>query len=397
MFQWIQKLVGQTPAPSQADDEGAPSTRLPKASGFSLSRLSPSSVLPSAPPAPAAQPEEPAQAFVPVVEEPAHPMAAFNVQTESLRWVYSVPRGGSMGPNGLTLGHVADLVERMSLDVSRAADWVPRVPSVLPGLLRTLRDENSSAHDLAALLEQDVSLLAEALKEANSALYQRSNPVIQTEDAVRLLGSQGLRMLIARVAFRPVLGADAGPLTQVGASRVWALGETCAQVSRALASARGLDPFEAFLSGLALHVGLLVSLRMTDRVAHLARPDPHGLGPRRVLLDDSASAANQNQTAQDLMHLVALLSHRVAARWEMPDNVVGTLTGLSDPLARGRWGKACELLEVAQEAARLWVLAEAGWLPAPLPDCWSHLPPDAQQWLELHSHTTSHADSSAED
>ena len=127
------------------------------------------------------------------------------------------------------------------------------------------------------------------------------------------------------------------------------------------------------------------------------RPAPHGLGPRRVLLDDSASAANQNQTAQDLMHLVALLSHRVAARWEMPDNVVGTLTGLSDPLARGRWGEACELLEVAQEAARLWVLAEAGWLPAPLPDCWSHLPPDAKQWLEHHAHTATHTDSSTED
>ena len=33
-------------------------------------------------------------------------------------------------------------------------------------------------------------------------------------------------MLIARVAFRPVLGADAGPLVQTGAARVWALGET---------------------------------------------------------------------------------------------------------------------------------------------------------------------------
>lgn len=385
MFQWIQKLVGHAPAPAPTEPDGAPTTRAPQASGFGPSRLHPPSVLPSPQPAPTAVPA-PAEGFVPVVEEPAHPMTAFNVQTEALHWVYSVPRGGRIGPNGLTLSHVADLVERMSLDASRAADWVPRVPAVLPGLLRTLRDENSSAHDLASLIEQDVSLLAEALKEANSALYQRSTPITQTEDAVRLLGSQGLRLLIARVAFRPVLGSDAGPLTQVGANRVWALGETCAQACRALAPERGVDPFEAFLSGLALHVGLLVSLRMTDRVAHLARPDPHGLGPRRVLVDEDApTPANQNQTAQDLMHLVALLSHRVAARWELPDNVVGTLTGLADPLARGRWQAACELLEVAQEAARLAVLADAGWLPAPLPECWGHLPPDAQLWLARHT------------
>lgn len=385
MFQWIQKLVG--PSSPSADDgaDGGPATRTPRASGFGLSRLA--TVI--APPQPPSLPAE-ADAFVPVVEEPAHPMGDFNVQTESLRWVYSLPRGAATGPNGLTLGHVTDLVERMSLDVSRAADWVPRVPSVLPGLLRTLRNENSSAHDLAALIEQDVTLLAEALREANSALYQRDTPITQTEDAVRLLGSQGLRLLIARVAFRPVLGSDAGPLTQMGAGRVWALGEACAQACRALATGRGVDPFEAFLSGLALHVGLLVSLRMTDRVAHLARPDPHGLGPRRVLVDESPTAADQNQTAQDLMHLVALLSHRVAARWELPDNVVGTLTGLVDPLARQRWDAACELLEAGQEVARLLVLAEAGWLPAPLPECWGHLPPDAQQWL--HAHHTSPSD-----
>ena len=40
------------------------------------------------------------------------------------------------------------------------------------------------------------------------------------------------------------------------------------------------------------------------------------------------------------------------------------------------------LLGVAQEAARLKVLDEVGLLPAPLPDCWHHLPEDAQQWLQ---------------
>jgi HD-like signal output (HDOD) protein len=321
-------------------------------------------------------------------------MAGFNAQTESLHWIYGLPRGGGPGPNGLTLGHLADLVERMSLDVSRAADWVPRVPAVLPSLLRSLRDDNHSAHDLAALLEQDVTLLAEALKAANSAQHAHDSPITDTADAVRLLGSHGLRLVIARVAFRPVLGADAGALTQAGAGRVWALADACAQASRDLAPARGVDPFEAFLSGLAAHVGLLVSLRMADRAAHLARPDPHGLGPRRVLLDDPTAAANQHQTAQDLMHLVALLSHRVAARWELPDNVVGTLTGLCDPLARARWSSACELLEVAQETARLLVLADADWLPAPRPDCWSHLPADAQDWLARQRSTPSHSSTS---
>lgn len=255
---------------------------------------------------------------------------------------------------------------------------------VLPGLLKSLRNEHSSAQDLAALIEQDVTLLAEALKEANSAIYQRGETITQTTDVVRLLGNQGLRMLVARVAFRPVLGSDAGPLVQAGASRVWAIGDACAQASRDLAPARGVDPFEAFLSGLALNIGQLVALRMADRVAHLARQDAHGLGPRKVPVGELSDTLNDNQAAQDVAHMVALLSHRVAARWELPDNVVGVLTAQIDPVARIEWPQAADLLAVAQEAARLKSLHEAGQLPATLAECSHHLPDDARQWL-LHA------------
>jgi hypothetical protein len=58
-------------------------------------------------------------------------------------------------------------------------------------------------------------------------------------------------------------------------------------------------------------------------------------------------------------------------------------------MARFQWPQAGELLGVAQEAARLKVLNEVGLLPAPLPDCWHHLPEDAQQWLqETHGQST---------
>lgn len=367
MFKWFQQLISPTA------DAAAPTTAPPE-------RAAPTEGAAVPEPAPVHARAAPADGQDPAI--PPHPLSQFNVQTESLHWVFSLPPGGPAGSAGtLGLAQVADLVERMSLDSGRAADWVPRVPTVLVGLLRSLRNEASSAQDLAKLLEQDVSLLAEALKEANSALHQRSEEVTRTEDAVRLLGNQGLRMLIAKVSFRPVLGPDAGPLTQAGAARVWALSDACSRACRDLAPGRGVDPFESFLSGMALQVGLLIALRMADRMAHLARPDAHGLGPRRVPLGEAETTANLHQSAQDLMHLVALLSHRVAARWELPEQVIGTLTGLTDPLARRRWATACALLTEAQEAARLQALDQAGWLPAPLADCTDHLPPDVREWL----------------
>lgn len=328
----------------------------------------------TAAPTPVAPPTPAPQEWAPSALAPSE----FNVQTTAMRWVFSV---GTVGGPPLSLGGLADAIERMSLDATRAADWVPRVPTVLPGLLKSLRDDHSSEQDLAEQIEQDVVLVAEALKEANSALHQRATVVTRTSEAVRLLGSHGLRLLIARAAFRPVLGEDAGPLIRSGAPKVWALGEACADCSKALAPARGVDPFEAFLAGLSLQVGQLVALRMADRVAHLARPDPHGLGPRSVPVGEVNTHASDNHAAQDMAHAMAILSHRVAARWELPDNVIGAITAQVDPMAQARWPAAGELLGVAQEAARLRALDLAGKLPAPLAECGAHLPDDALAWL----------------
>ena len=360
MFNWLQKWVGSAPTPSPS-----PSV----------------SSQPAAAPSPSAEAAAPPPSSVVTATDWAPGgagVADFNVQTAAMRWVFSL---GTVGGPQLSLGGLADAIERMSLDTTRAADWVPRVPSVLPGLLKSLRDEHSSAQDLAQQIEQDVVLVAEALKEANSALHQRTTTVTQTSEAVRLLGSHGLRLLIARVAFRPVLGDDAGPLIRAGAPKVWAMGEACADCSKTLAPGRGVDPFEAFLSGLSLQVGQLVALRMADRVAHLARPDPHGLGPRSMPVGEVNTHASDNHAAQDMAHAMSILSHRVAARWELPDNVVGAITAQADAVAQRRWPEAAELLGVAQEAARLRVLDQAGKLPAPLADCCLHLPDDAQAWL----------------
>ncbi len=379
MFNWIKKWL--TPAPVQAPLTTRPTAPPPGQTAWTVAP----EVTPSTAPSPAQSTLPPS----PEAPPPASTFTEFNAQTASLHWVFGLDEPSNT--HGLTLDTLADIVERMSLDTNRAADWVPRVPTVLPGLLKSLRDEHSSAHDLAQQIEQDVTLLSEALKEANSALHQRSTPVTQTEEAVRLLGSHGLRLLIARVAFRPVLGPDAGALTRLGASRVWQLGEACANASKALATARGVDPFEAFLAGLALNVGLLVSLRMADRVAHLSKPDTHGLGPRSVPVGEDSVLGDDNHAAQDVSNAATILSHRVAARWELPENVVGAITAQVDAMAQRRWHAAAELLGVAQETARLHLLYEAGLLPGSLADCSLHLPDDARQWL-LHPPPSVNAD-----
>ncbi|MDZ4162497.1 MAG: hypothetical protein U1D28_11530, partial [Burkholderiales bacterium] len=178
MFDWIRQLLGMSASAAQpvATHKAHPATSPATPPGTSPATPAASAV-PQAPAgtaaAPSALPAHPA----PAAPEPLLPndlanweALRFNAQASAMRWVFDAPvspsrRGpdGSATPGGPTLGQLADTIERTSLDTNRAADWVPRVPKVLPSLLHSLRDEHHSARDLAALIEQDVTLLAEAL------------------------------------------------------------------------------------------------------------------------------------------------------------------------------------------------------------------------------------------
>ena len=109
-----------------------------------------------------------------------------------------------------------------------AADLVPRVPAVIPQLLRSLRDDSMSGADLSRQLAQDVVLVAEVIREANSPYYRPAAPIKTIEGAVMLLGQNGMRMLLARVAFRPIISSQSGPFALQAAPLVWRQSEACA-------------------------------------------------------------------------------------------------------------------------------------------------------------------------
>lgn len=63
---------------------------------------------------------------------------------------------------------------RLAEAPQEAAELVPRVPEVIPQLLRSMRDDSVSAADLARQLAQDPVLVAEVIREANSPFYPSS-------------------------------------------------------------------------------------------------------------------------------------------------------------------------------------------------------------------------------
>lgn len=83
-------------------------------------------------------------------------------------------------------------------DIARkllAVEDMPTLPAVMSQLLGVVEDENSSAQDLTAILEQDLAISTRILRLANSAFYGLRYKVDSLRRAVVVIGFDAVRML----------------------------------------------------------------------------------------------------------------------------------------------------------------------------------------------------------
>ena len=147
------------------------------------------------------------------------------------------------------------------------AELVGRMPGVVPDLMRSLKKGNYSGAQLSQKISQDVVLVQALLRCANSAAYKSDQVITSITHAIAFIGHEGLRQLIAGVAFRPIVNSRSGRYTRLVAPRIWNQSELCANANQALAPDYNVDPFEAFLAGLIQNIGLVVSLSIADKIS----------------------------------------------------------------------------------------------------------------------------------
>ncbi|MCS0629952.1 HDOD domain-containing protein [Telluria mixta] len=206
---------------------------------------------------------------------------------------------------------ILDQVRALARDPASAAELVPRVPEVIPQLLRSLQDEASNA-DLARQVAQDVVLVAEVIREANSAYYRPMSPVKTVEAALMMLGQNGLRMLLARVAFRPIIKLQTTGFTRLAAPHVWAQSEKCALAASLMAPGLTAGAFEAYLSGLMQNLGLVVGFRLADRLC------------------EENKVPGSSEFGAQLLAEGRLLSAAIAKHWDFPQEVADAIAHAGD-------------------------------------------------------------------
>jgi HD-like signal output (HDOD) protein len=83
--------------------------------------------------------------------------------------------------------------------------YTPRRPHLLPQLMRAINDEESSRRELSAIIARDPAMVGSLVTMANSAYYRvAAGKVESIERAVVILGSEGLRSLIAASLMQPI-------------------------------------------------------------------------------------------------------------------------------------------------------------------------------------------------
>lgn len=154
-------------------------------------------------------------------------------------------------PQKLVLGVVRDKMQQKEL----RSQVVPRLPMIIPKLLRSLRDPNSSARDYVKIINKDPAMSAAVVKLANSAYFNPSDTHIgNIERAVVKLGISGLRSVLSAAVMQPIIQQDSPYHSQTG-KRLWHHSLMCAVACEQIAESRGLEPFKVYLLGLVHDIG----------------------------------------------------------------------------------------------------------------------------------------------
>ena len=132
---------------------------------------------------------------------------------------------------------------------------IPRLPTVIPKLLRSLRDPDSSVKDYVNLVIKDPVLSAAVLKLANSAYFNPISTRIEDIDkAIVKLGTEGLRSVLSAAVMQPIIQRESPYFSQTG-QKLWLHSLNCAVACEIMATERRLDKFKLYLIGLMHDIG----------------------------------------------------------------------------------------------------------------------------------------------
>lgn len=228
---------------------------------------------------------------------------------EALRapYLHALLGSGIDEPVGVPEKLLGQVVVQQLRDSEQRRSAVPRLPTVIPLLLKQLRDPNTSARDYVAIIRQDAVVASAMLTIANSVFFNPYRKPIDTfERAVTTLGLQGMRLVLSTAVLQPIMHGQNGQLPQ----KVWDHSLACAVCCQQLAESAGQDVFKAYLLGLVHDIGVVTLFNQLQQQNQEQR------------LENPAGAA---LLAQLIGRWAPQLAYWIAQDWQLPTEIVRAL------------------------------------------------------------------------
>ena len=251
----------------------------------------------------------------------------------------------------------------------------PRRPNLLPQLMRAINDEEVSRRELSAIIARDPSMVGSLLKMANSAYYRVAAGRIESiERAVVILGTDGLRSLVASSILQPIFQINSEKASSRFPEVVWEHAQRSAHAAIPHAAlVERTDAFGAELLCLIAGLAEIILFRATiDHCQNNPERRTHRPTPQLI----AALLASQ----------APVFAWRLAAEWDLSEWMLAALeeqTTAAEPATRlgrslrfGRIAGALAVLHsnaIIDDATVRISLPEAGLSPAHLKCMWTRL------------------------
>jgi HD-like signal output (HDOD) protein len=246
---------------------------------------------------------------------------------------------GEASPRARHAEIIAATVE-MLRTIDAQPRYAPRRPTLLPQLLQAINDGEAPLRQLARIIGQDPALTGNLLRVANAPLYRVSRkPVESIERAVALIGTDGMRAIVAAALVQPVLsgGGAFGRVPEI----IWEHTLYAASAAESYAAlVEDTDPFAAQMLALLYGLGTIIVFRVA----------------RDQYAAHSGVAPDANVIAAILDRWSGSTARRISASWGMSERIndalhdqlleaaPDTLTPLGRSLRFGRLAGALSIL-----------------------------------------------------
>ncbi len=191
---------------------------------------------------------------------------------------------------------------------------LPTPPMVFSQIQKVLNNPNTSAFDIAAILQEDPAISAKVLKLTNSAYYGLPNEVESVKQAVVIVGLEAIKNLVLSASVFDAFSSE--QLDKEYQDLFWRHSLGTAFASRLLAhklKAKATFDAEAAFSGGMLHdIGkMVISVYMSDEASKIAEL-------KKQKSDTSDHAIEEEVLGYNHMQIGALLGKE----WKLPQKLI---------------------------------------------------------------------------